>query len=475
LNKDSVKKKALIAEILGMMEKADKDKYWLLERIQSNRLDNIQVSPAMSRFEILDACPEDFLTQLADTLRHLSLPEYELPKYANTYHWFFTDIVASANPEITTDDQTRKIIALNDLIRKTQSFKTRVPDSTIILPTGDGYAIGFKDTPEKPLLLAVELHKALNEYNVNKVSKDKIEVRIGLHTGPVYPIMDLNDTENMWGPGIIYARRIMDLGRAKSILASDTFANDVKRLKPEFKKIMHLIGNYPIKHGENIAIYNIYGNIYGSEIGTKKNPIARRVEKSAVESEVSRTINTFVFSNVEIILKITNPKTMMAHHTWIWHMINQTDQPVDRVFYYLDGDVPRNFPDLNLRVTDNEGNELPIESLNVNRPYRKEFFVKLSKPFKPRQKGRFVKLEYDWEEKERHFFYRFASECKKFRFLLITPKGMSLKQKVSKVSPETGERILPSIPATVKYLKDRVEVEWQGDNIQSFDAYRFDW
>ncbi len=470
----SIRKKADIAEILDLIEKAGKDKYWILEWIQRKNL-KANTSPAMSTYDILNACPTEFIAEMIDTLRHLSVPEHEPPKYTNTYHWFFTDIVASANPDITTDDQTRKIIALNDLIQKTPSFKTKNPDSTIILPTGDGVAIGFKDNPEKPLLLAIELHKVLNEHNVNKAPKNRLEIRIGLDTGPVYPIKDLNDKENVWGPGIIYARRIMDLGRAKSILASDRLANTVARLRPEFKKIMHLIGNYPIKHGENIAIYNVYGNIYGIEIGTKKNPIARRAEKSAAESEIRKTINTFLFTRVEIILNITDPKTMMTHHTWIWHMVNQTDQPVDRVFYYFDGDVPRNFPDLNVKATDNEGKELQVESLNVNRPYRKEFFVKLTRPFRPGQKGRFVKMEYVWEEPERHFFYRFASECKKFRFLLIAPKGMSLKQKVATVSPETGERTLAPAPATVRYLKNWTEVEWTSKNIRSFDAYRFDW
>jgi hypothetical protein len=470
----SVRKKAGIAEILGMMEKADRDKYWVLEQIQKKSL-KVKATSAMSTFEILDACPAGFIAELGDTLRHLAVPEYNPPKYTNTYHWFFTDIVAGANPDIATDGQTRKIIALNDLIRKTQSFKTREPDSTIIIPTGDGYAIGFKDSPEKPLLLAIELHKALNEYNVSKNSKSRLDVRIGLDTGPVYPIKDLNDKENVWGPGIIYARRVMDLGRAKSILTSEAFANHVRRLRPEFKKIMHLLGNYSIKHGEKIPIYNVYGNIYGIEIGTKKNPLARKAKGGTDDAELRKSVNTFLFTNVEIILDVTNPKTMATHHTWIWHMVNQTEAPVDRVFYYLDGDKPRNFPDLNVRVTDDNGKELNIKSLNKNTPYKKEFFVQLAKPFKPDQKGRFVKLEYDWEEPKRHFFYRFASDCKKFRFLLTVPKGMPISQKVARVSPETGDITYASTPAIVRYLKNRTEVEWTAQDIPAFDAYRFDW
>lgn len=471
---DSIKKKALIIEILDMMEKADKDKYWVIEQIEKSDL-KVKATPAMSTVEILDTCPVNFIVKLAKILRQYGVQEHKPPKYANTYHWFFTDIVAGANPDLATDGQTLKIIALNDLIRKTQSFKTKDPDSTIILPTGDGYAIGFKDSPEKPLLLAIELHKALNEYNVNKTFKDKIDVRIGLHTGPVYPIMDLNDKENKWGPGIIYARRIMDLGRAKSILASDTFANDVKRLRPEFKKIMRLIGNYPIKHGEKISLYNIYGNIYGTEIGTKKSPLARRVEKLASESEIRENANTFIFTKLEVVLDVTDPKTMMAHHTIIQHMMNQSDQPVQRCFYRLEGDVPRDFPDLNIKITDDGGKELQIQNLRANKPLLKEFFVQLDRPFKPNQKGRFVRLEYDWEEKDRKYYRTFASLCKKFRFLLTIPKSLPINQKVVKVDPHTGNDIVAPIPAITRYLKDRTEVEWIASDIQQFDTYRFDW
>jgi hypothetical protein len=169
------------------------------------------------------------------------------------------------------------------------------------------------------------------------------------------------------------------------------------------------------------------------------------------------------------------PETMLTHHTWIWHVVNQTDQPVERVFYYLEGDRPRDFPDLNVRVTDEEGKELVIKSLNVNKPDKKEFFVQLNKPLKPHQKGRFVKLEYDWEDPERHFYYKFSSDCKKYRFLLTAPKEMPLKQKVARVSPETGDVMYASNPPSVKFLKDRTEVEWTASDIPAFDAYRFDW
>lgn len=469
----SVQKNAQIAEIMGLMEKLDKDKYWIIEQMGKAGV-KAAVSPAMSTYEILRACPMTFISRLSRFLKGVNT-EFEPPKYTKGYHWFFTDIVASANPDITTNTQTQKIIALNKLIHRTSAFRRRSAKSTIILPTGDGVAIGFADSPEKPLLLAIELHRALAEYNLDKNQRNRIDVRIGLDTGPVYPIIDLNGKKNVWGPGIIYARRIMDLGRAKSILASDRIANDIRRLRPEYGRILHALGNYPIKHGEKIMIYNVYGSIYGTEVGTKKNPLARRVEKSQAAREFGKSIAAFLFAKVEIMLDIVDAKTMMTHHTWVWHVVNKSSEPVDRVFYYLEGDVPKDFPDLNLKVTDEMGNDLQLQSLDVNKPLKKEFFVKLSRPLKPDQKGRFVKLEYDWEEPDRHFLYRFASDCKKFRFQLTAPRDLVVKQRVAKISPETGDKTYASTPATVKYMGKKTEVEWAGSDIPAFDAYRFDW
>jgi hypothetical protein len=267
----------------------------------------------------------------------------------------------------------------------------------------------------------------------------------------------------------------MDLGRSKSILASDTFANDVKRLRPEFKKIMHLIGNYPIKHGEKISLYNVFGNVYGTEVGTKKKPFARRVDEITSESENRESANMFIFAKLEVVLNVTDPNTMMTHHTITQHMINQSDEPVQRCFYRLDGDVPRDFPDLNIKVTDDKGQELQIQNLKVNKPEHKEFFVQLNRPFMPNQKGRFVRLEYDWEERDRKYFRSFASVCKTFRFLLVAPKSLPINHKVVKVDPHTGHDVVAAIPANVRYLKDRTEVEWVSHGLEQFETYRFDW
>ncbi|MDQ6862957.1 MAG: hypothetical protein M3044_03960 [Thermoproteota archaeon] len=84
-----------------------------------------------------------------------------------TCHWFFADIVDHFSPSNATISTTeaRKILVLNRLIERTEIFRQSDRDSTLIIPNLDGMAIGFKDSPEKPLLLAIEVHKTLNRYN----------------------------------------------------------------------------------------------------------------------------------------------------------------------------------------------------------------------------------------------------------------------------------------------------------------------
>jgi hypothetical protein len=461
-----------LTEVLELMEETHKDKNWIMERIRANHL-KISLKPSMGSVGILKACPPNFIFHLLGLLKFSEIDVFEgPPPLTTTYHWFFTDIVASSDPTITTNEQARKIIVLNKLIERTEVFRRRDPDSTLILPTGDGMAIGFSDSPEKPLLLALELHKDLSRYNTQKTKeRDRLYLRIGLDSGPVYIIEDLNGKENVWGPGIIMARRVMDLARDMNIIASSKIANDIRTLRPEYKNIMHPIGDYSLKHGLKILIYNVYGEGFGN----KKAPTSDKVQKSTASDESLKTVNRFIYGQIQIILEIKDISNMMTHHHMNWNLVNISDQPVDRIFYYLDGDVPRNFPDMNVVVKDEENQELEMISLNVNKPYHKEFYIRLRKPLKPRQKGRWVNLEYDWEEPDRHYFYRCASNCNKFSYSLTAPKALQINQKVVYVDVESGEKRYAKIPAAVKYLEDKTQITWEATKLAAHDAYRFDW
>lgn len=474
INSNETEKLAQIALIVELMDETHRDKDWVLDQIKQKR-QRVPVKAGMSTVSILKMCSNEFTSNTLASLKSEENSEIDnivtVPPITVTYHWFFTDIVAGSDPTITTNEQARKIILLNNLVQRTDVFKQRDPETTLVLPTGDGMAIGFSDSPEKPLNLAIEVHKGLNRYNKPRLEKDRVFLRIGLDTGPVYIIKDLNGHENVWGPGIIMARRVMDLAEKMNILSSARLANDVKMLRPEYKSILHPIGDYQIKHGDKILIYNIYGDDYGN----KKAPSADKRQKSKAEEEVQKTSSRFLFNQITVELEVKDLKTMLTHHTMIWNLINVSNAPIDKLFYYLDGDTARDFPDLNVVVKDEDDKEMEIMSLNVNKPYHKEFFVKVKRPFKPGEKGRLARIEYDWEEPDKHFYYRFASDCKKFNYMMTLPKGMPISQKVVKVDTESGDKTYASTPAVVKNLPDKYEISWSMQNLRAFEAYRFDW
>ncbi|MCI4432477.1 MAG: hypothetical protein JHC41_02565, partial [Nitrosopumilus sp.] len=300
-NSDSIEKKleriTTEAEILSLMEESHKTKEWIKSQIKKKGV-KIPVKLSMNSFQILNSCPDDFLIYLRDSLKGKDLGTLgDINTFTKTFFWFFTDIVAGSNPTIPTKEQARKVVVLNELIERTETFQHRDPNSTVILPTGDGMAIGFSDSPEYPLRLSIQLHKTLSEYNKTKNDKEKVLLRIGIDIGPVYVLKDLNGQDNVWGPGIILTRRVMDLAGPQNIFCSSRFAEDVRVLSPEYKEIIHPIGDYSIKHGEQLNIFNIYGENFGNKISPRAKKIT---QKSESFEESLKTKSAFLFNAIDI-------------------------------------------------------------------------------------------------------------------------------------------------------------------------------
>jgi hypothetical protein len=187
------------------------------------------------------------------------------PKYeVLNYNFCFIDIVGLSNPELAVHRQKEKIVRLNEFISSCNSFRKISDDLKIILPAGDGMAIGYENNPELPYKLSVELHGFLRKYNKRMAQDNQIKVRIGLSSGPVFTVYDISNRLNVWGPGIIMARRVMDLGDSWHILITENFAMQLKPLYEEYRNNIRLIGSYEIKHGEKINVYSAYSNDYGN-------------------------------------------------------------------------------------------------------------------------------------------------------------------------------------------------------------------
>lgn len=125
--------------------------------------------------------------------------------------------------------------------------------------------IGFLVNPELPLQLSMQLHRKLDAFNRNAAREDKIAVRIGLSAGPVFVVSDVNNNQNVWGPGIIAARRVMDIGDDRHILISGNLAEELVNLKDEYRSAIKLVSaNFKIKHGQAIKVYSAFSSDYGN-------------------------------------------------------------------------------------------------------------------------------------------------------------------------------------------------------------------
>jgi len=186
-----------------------------------------------------------------------------LPSEAFHASFFFVDIVGLSDPTLSVKKQVQKIQILNELIHSCDSFRKTSSGKKIILPTGDGTAIGFLSNSEAPLELSIQLHRKMHAYNQDV--EDPIGVRIGLGSGPVFTVSDLNNIQNIWGPGIILARRVMDAGDNGHILIAEKLAEELISLKDEYRKAVTLISdNYRLKHGQKIKLYSAYSTDFGN-------------------------------------------------------------------------------------------------------------------------------------------------------------------------------------------------------------------
>lgn len=159
-----------------------------------------------------------------------------LPSEAFEASFFFIDMVGLSDPTLSIKNQVHKIEILNELIRSCDAFRKVSAAKKVILPSGDGMAIGFLSKLEIPLELSIQLHGKLREYNQERSPAEEIGVRIGLASGPVFSVADLNNVQNIWGPGIILARRVMDAGDNGHILIAENLAEMLLSLKMSVDK-----------------------------------------------------------------------------------------------------------------------------------------------------------------------------------------------------------------------------------------------
>src|SRR5437870_2562376 len=196
-------------------------------------------------------------------------------------HVLFIDIVGYSKLLIT--EQSEQIQKLKEVVRGTQQVRLAEAEGKLLrLPTGDGGALVFRTSPEAPVLCALEISKAL------KVHPD-LHVRMGIHSGPVNAVTDLNEQSNIAGAGINIAQRVMDCGDAGHILLSKHVAEDLEHY-PRWQPYLHDLGEWEVKHGVRVSIVNLYGNDAGNAAFPTRLAAQKRSPATAKQSAGFRTL-----------------------------------------------------------------------------------------------------------------------------------------------------------------------------------------
>src|SRR5947199_1288863 len=163
-------------------------------------------------------------------------------------HVLFIDIVGYS--KLLINQQSEQMQTLREIVRGTEQFRTAEAEGKLLrLPTGDGGALVFRTSPEAPVRCALEINKELKKH-------PELRVRMGIHSGAVNEITDLNEQANIAGAGINIAQRIMDCGDAGHILLSRHVAEDLEQY-PRWRSLLRDLGECEVKHGVRISIVNL--------------------------------------------------------------------------------------------------------------------------------------------------------------------------------------------------------------------------
>ncbi len=170
-------------------------------------------------------------------------------------HLLLIDMVGYSN--LLVNEQIEWLQELNQIVRSTEQFRAAEASGKLIrVPTGDGMALLFFHSPEEPVRCALEISRTLQEH-------PRIQVRMGVHSGPVNQVRDVNDKTNIAGPGINIAQRVMDCGDAGHILLSKHLGDDLAQYR-HWQPFLHDLGECEVKYGLRLHLVNLYKDNLGN-------------------------------------------------------------------------------------------------------------------------------------------------------------------------------------------------------------------
>jgi TolB-like protein/Flp pilus assembly protein TadD/class 3 adenylate cyclase len=226
-------------------------------------------------------------------------------------HVLFIDIVGYS--VLLINEQSEQIQKLKEIVRGTEQVRLAEAEGKLLrLPTGDGGALVFRNTLEAPVLCALEISKELKRH-------PEFRVRMGIHSGPVNEIADLNEQANIAGAGINIAQRVMDCGDAGHILLSKHVAEDLEHY-PRWKPYLHELGECEVKHGGRVGVVNLYGGEVGNPEPPEKFQALKKlrarvrwvVMATAVLALLAIVAGVATFSRYRVGSKLAAPERSIA-------------------------------------------------------------------------------------------------------------------------------------------------------------------
>jgi TolB-like protein/class 3 adenylate cyclase/Tfp pilus assembly protein PilF len=220
----------------------------------------------------------------------------------------FMDMVGYSTRLITEQRALRDV--LNQIVRSTEQFRDADAAGTLIKsPTGDGMALVFHGSPEEPVQCALEISRALKGH-------PNLPLRMGVHSGPVSAVVDVNDQTGVAGAGIHMAQRVMDCGDAGHILLSKHVAEDLEH-EGHWQLLLHDLGECEVKHGVRVSVVNLYTEELGNpEVPEKfKHLRGKKKISSAIAPPTARAVRP----NRALVIAVVLIAIVLAiAMTWFW-------------------------------------------------------------------------------------------------------------------------------------------------------------
>src|SRR6266550_3785362 len=170
-------------------------------------------------------------------------------------HLLLIDVVGYS--KLLVNEQIEVLQELNQIVRNTECFRAAEASGKLNrVPTGDGMALLFFQSPEEPVRCALEISRTLQDHR-------HIQIRMGIHSGPVNRVIDVNDKTNFAGSGMNVAQRVLECGDAGLILLSGHVAEDLADYR-HWQPYLHDLGECEVKHGLRLHLFNLYRDNLGN-------------------------------------------------------------------------------------------------------------------------------------------------------------------------------------------------------------------